>query len=83
MQHLSKGNSEGKQMGNIGQQGRLGSSKDLMNAKEAAEYLRVSPGTLYNWVSQGRLRPGRAGNRLRFRREDLDRFLWGISGKEG
>jgi excisionase family DNA binding protein len=49
----------------------------LLTAREAADYLRLSLGTVYNMVSKGRLRPGRAGNRLRFRREDLDRYLWG------
>ena len=55
---------------------------ELLTAQEAADYLRLNLGTVYNLVSKGRLRPGRAGNRLRFRREDLDRFLWGIGGKE-
>jgi len=62
--------------------GRQSNEDTLLTAQEAANYLRLSLGTVYNLVSKGRLRPGRAGNRLRFRREDLDRFLWGIGGKE-
>ena len=54
----------------------------LLTAREAADYLRLSVGTLYNLVSKGRLLPGRAGNRLRFRRKDLDRYLWGRGRKE-
>ena len=48
-----------------------------LNLHQAAEYMGVKPGTVYDWVESGRLRCGRAGNRLRFRREDLDRFLLG------
>ena len=57
-------------------------SRRVMTLREAAAYLRLSPGTIYNMVSKGRLRCGRAGNRLRFHREDLDRFLWGSGRKE-
>ena len=52
-----------------------------MDIVEAAAYLRLSKGTVYNLVHQGRLRCGRAGNRLRFRTEDLDRFQWGRERK--
>ena len=48
-----------------------------MDIVEAAAYLRLAKGTVYNLVHQGRLPCGRAGNRLRFKTEDLDRFQWG------
>lgn len=48
-----------------------------LDVSEAASYLKLSPGTIYNMVSKGRLKCGRAGNRLRFRREDLESYLWG------
>jgi excisionase family DNA binding protein len=41
--------------------------------KEAADYLRLSPGTIYNLIWQGRL-PRRRG-KLRFTEEDLERYL--------
>lgn len=44
---------------------------------EAAEYLSVHPQTIYNLVQKGRLRPLRVGNRLRFTRESLDRYMRG------
>ena len=46
-----------------------------LNIGEAAEYMRLKPGTVYDMVESGRLKCGRAGNRLRFRIEDLDGFL--------
>ena len=48
----------------------------LLTAKEAAAYLKLAVGTIHNLVWQKRLLPsGRAGNRLRFDRRNLDRFL--------
>lgn len=54
----------------------------LLNVKEAAEFMGVKPKTVYMWVSQGRLHALRAGNRLRFRRDDLMTWLGG-TGTEG
>ncbi len=47
----------------------------LMSVKEAADYMRVRPKTVYGWVASGRLRALHAGNRLRFRPADLDAWL--------
>lgn len=52
-------------------------SDRLLNVHEAAAYMRVKPKTVYAWVAAGRLRCLRAGNRLRFRRGDLDAWLEG------
>jgi excisionase family DNA binding protein len=41
--------------------------------REAAEYLRLSPRTVYNLIWQGKL-PRRPG-KLRFTRDDLERYL--------
>lgn len=53
------------------------SESPYLDVSEAASYLKLSPGTVYNLVSAGRLKCAKAGNRLRFRVEDLERFLWG------
>jgi excisionase family DNA binding protein len=42
---------------------------------EACEYLRVSRWTIYRMVNRGDVIPLRAGNRLRFRLSELDRYL--------
>lgn len=50
----------------------------LMNRRQAAEYLGVSPKTIAVWDQTGRrdLRPIKVGTRLvRYRRADLGRFL--------
>ena len=46
-----------------------------LTAKEAAEYLGVSPASIHNLVSAGRLpRHGDRGTALRFRRGELDAY---------
>jgi excisionase family DNA binding protein len=47
----------------------------LLSVKDAAAYMGVNPKTVYVWVAQGRLRCLRAGNRIRFRLCDLERWL--------
>ena len=49
---------------------------DLMSHEEAVAYLRVPPGTLYQWISRGRPAPlMRLGRYRRYRQADLDAFL--------
>jgi excisionase family DNA binding protein len=50
------------------------STPDIMNTREAADYLRILPSTLYKKAQSGEIR--RTQNK-RFRREELDRYLRG------
>ena len=52
-------------------------SETLFTRKEAARYLRVSPGTLAVWDCTKRynLRPLKVGRAVRYRKSDLDNFL--------
>ena len=44
----------------------------------ASEYTGLAPGTIRNLASSGRLpRYGKPGTRLRFKRDDLDRYMEG------
>ncbi len=47
---------------------------ETMNYKEAAYFLKITEGTLRNWVSQGRIKPKKVGKHVLFIREDLE--LW-------
>ena len=47
----------------------------LVTPKEAATFLRVSLSAIHKWTAQGKLRPVRAGNRLRFPMAELYRFV--------
>jgi len=46
----------------------------LMTLKETAEYLRVSPQTLYNWKALGKLIPAKFGG-LKYVKEELDELV--------
>lgn len=51
----------------------------LLNRKEAARYLNVSPGTMAVWDCTKRydLKPIKMGRAVRYRLADLNRFLEG------
>jgi len=56
--------------------------EELLTVKEVAEWLRLTPRTIYSWVKQGRLKVYRIGKQLRFRREEINAFLRGYHGEE-
>lgn len=51
--------------------------EQLLDRKSAAKYLRISPGTLAVWDCTKRydLKPLKVGRAVRYRKEDLDKFL--------
>jgi excisionase family DNA binding protein len=53
--------------------------KDVMTLREASEYLGVSPDTLYKYLSQGRVPAFKLGNRWRFKKDLLDRWMETVS----
>lgn len=46
-----------------------------MNYKEAARYLKITEGTLRNWVSKGRLKPHKVGKHVIFFKEELETWI--------
>ena len=46
-----------------------------LNTKEASEYLRISIGSLKNFVYRGVITPRKLGRLNRFRKDELDRLL--------
>ncbi|OQW34801.1 MAG: hypothetical protein A4E19_17965 [Nitrospira sp. SG-bin1] len=47
----------------------------LLTIEQTAEYLGVSKLTIYDWVSQRRIEYVKVGRLLRFKREQLDRWI--------
>lgn len=47
----------------------------LMTTEEVAEFCRVSPQAVANWVKDGALKRKRAGRLNRFDRAEVERFL--------
>lgn len=48
---------------------------DLMTADEAAEQLRVTRRTVYEWLKEGRLRGVKVGRLWRIHKSDVDELL--------
>lgn len=42
---------------------------------EAAAYLQLGPTTIYKLLKEGRIPHSRLGKSIRFRREDLDKYI--------
>ena len=49
--------------------------KEVMNVKEASQYLGISPDTLYKYVSMDRIPAFKLGNRWRFKKTILDEWM--------
>lgn len=47
----------------------------LLTAEEAADYLKLSEGTVRNMASEGTLPRTKLGRSLRFRLSDLNRYI--------
>ncbi|WP_077920560.1 helix-turn-helix domain-containing protein [Spirosoma sp. 209] len=52
-------------------------TETLLDRKEAARYLRISPNTLAVWDCTKRydLKPLKVGRSVRYRRSELDKFI--------
>ena len=49
--------------------------REVMNIRQASQYLGISPDTLYRYLSEGRLPAFKLGNRWRFKKTTLDRWM--------
>jgi excisionase family DNA binding protein len=50
-------------------------SREVMNLRQASQYLGVSPDTLYRYVSEGQIPAFKLGNRWKFKKTILDRWM--------
>jgi excisionase family DNA binding protein len=49
--------------------------KEVMNIREASQYLGISPDTLYKYVYSDRIPAFKLGNRWRFKKTILDHWM--------
>jgi len=54
---------------------QISKEKQLLNTKEAAEFLGISKNTLYEWIIQKKIPHIKVGRLVKFRREDLKEWL--------
>ena len=57
----------------------MGQHKDVMTLREASKYLGVAPDTLYKYLSERRIPTFKLGNRWRFKKDLLDRWMEKVS----
>ena len=50
-------------------------SREVMNIREASHYLGVSPDTLYRYIYEDRIPAFKLGNRWKFKKTVLDRWM--------
>jgi len=49
--------------------------REVMTLREASQYLGISPDTLYKYLSEGKIPAFKLGNRWRFKKDLLDRWM--------
>jgi excisionase family DNA binding protein len=53
----------------------MADSREVMNIRQASQYLGVSPDTLYKYVNEQRIPAFKLGNRWRFKKSKLDQWM--------
>jgi len=56
-------------------QENMADSREVMNIRQASQYLGVSPDTLYKYVGEQRIPAFKLGNRWRFKKSRLDQWM--------
>ncbi|HLQ78495.1 MAG TPA: helix-turn-helix domain-containing protein [Terriglobia bacterium] len=57
----------------------MGRHKEVMTLREASQYLGVSPDTLYKYLNEHKIPAFKLGNRWRFKKDLLDRWMEKVS----
>jgi len=57
----------------------MGRHKEVMTLREASQYLGVSPDTLYKYLNEHKIPAFKLGNRWRFKKDLLDRWMERVS----
>ena len=58
----------------------MADSREVMNIRQASQYLGVSPDTLYKYVGEQKIPAFKLGNRWRFKKSLLDAWMDEKSG---
>ena len=53
----------------------MADSREVMNIRQASQYLGVSPETLYKYVGEQKIPAFKLGNRWRFKKSKLDQWM--------
>ncbi len=58
-------------------------AREVMNVRQASQYLGISPDTLYKYVAEERIPAFKLGNRWKFKKTTLDRWMEKQSAQSG
>ncbi len=53
----------------------MADSREVMNIRQASQYLGVSPDTLYKYVNEQKIPAFKLGNRWRFTKSKIDQWM--------
>ena len=53
----------------------MADSREVMNIRQASQYLGVNPDTLYKYVNEQKIPAFKLGNRWRFKKSKLDQWM--------
>jgi excisionase family DNA binding protein len=71
----SRGPGEPEREVGVGGKGIMADSREVMNIRQASQYLGVSPDTLYKYVGEQKIPAFKLGNRWRFKKSRLDQWM--------
>jgi excisionase family DNA binding protein len=59
----------------VAKENGMGDAREVMNIRQASQYLGVSPDTLYKYVNEQKIPAFKLGNRWRFKKSKLDQWM--------
>jgi excisionase family DNA binding protein len=62
-------------LGSVEGKGTMADSREVMNIRQASQYLGVSPDTLYKYVGEQKIPAFKLGNLWRFKKSKLDQWM--------
>ena len=64
-----------RDLNSVGDANVMTESREVMNIRQASQYLGVSPDTLYKYVNEQKIPAFKLGNRWRFKKSKLDQWM--------
>ena len=65
----------GWELDSVGEGNVMADLREVMNIRQASQYLGVSPDTLYKYVNEQKIPAFKLGNRWRFKKSKLDQWM--------
>jgi excisionase family DNA binding protein len=64
-----------RELNSVEEGNEMAESREVMNIRQASQYLGVSPDTLYKYVNEQKIPAFKLGNRWRFKKSKLDQWM--------